>query len=258
MPIPRLVLPLAVALVFAGLAAASQAAVQNIDVGTPLARFGLLKPGTHRYLRYLKTGEATQPIDIWTREIRFEPHDGRPQMHIVQRWDGVFPAVSTRTFDSWFDLDTFRPHTHARTSVNGKDGKPVVEGFLFAPDRVTGMQDLAGNTQKDLNVASSEPTFNFETDIEFLQALPLADGYEARVNFYHPGGSTPPQRYTFKVTGSQTIAGPAGPVDCWVVFTDYNTPGDGAKFWFAKGSQLMVRQEGALPDGRRLVKTLIE
>lgn len=255
----RLVVPLALSVVLASLAAPGHAEVkniQNIDVGTPLARFALLKPGTHRYLRYLKTGEASQPVDIWTREIRFEQRDGQPQMHIVQRWDGVFPTVTTRTFDSWFDLQTFRPHAHARTSE--KDGKRTVEGFVFAPDRVTGMQDLAGNTQKDLNVASGEPTFNFETDIEFLQALPLAEGYEARVNFYHPGGSTPPQRYTFKVTGSETIAGPAGPVDCWVVVTDYNMAGEDTTMWFAKGSQLMVREASAPHGGKVLVKTLIE
>jgi hypothetical protein len=56
----------------------------------------------------------------------------------------------------------------------------VVEGFVFTPERVSGMPDLADNTQAALSVASSEPTFNFETDIELLQALPLAEGYEAR------------------------------------------------------------------------------
>jgi hypothetical protein len=107
-------------------------------------------------------------------------------------------------------------------------------------------------------MASSEPTFNFETDIEFLQTLPLAEGYEAHVNFYHPGGPTPPQRYTFRVAGSETIAGPAGPVDCWVVTTDYNQPGENATFWFAKGSQLMAREQSSPHDGKVLAKTLIE
>lgn len=246
---------LALPLLFAGLAATSQAAVQNVDVGAPLARFNLLKPGTHRYLRYVKQGESSTPVDIWTREVRFEQRDGKPQLHIVQRWNGAAPAY-TRTLDSWFDVDTFRPHTHKR--ITEKDGKRVVEGFLFAPDRITGLPGLADNTQKDLSMASSEPTFNFETDIEFLQTLPLAEGYEAHVNFYHPGGPTPPQRYTFKVTGSETIAGPAGPVDCWVVTTDYNQPGAEATFWFAKGSQLMVREQSSPRDGKVLVKTLIE
>jgi hypothetical protein len=52
------------------------------------------------------------------------------------------------------------------------------------------------------------------------------------------------------VTGSATIAGPAGPVDCWGVTTDDNRPGSVSTFWFAKGTQLMVRQESAVGDSR--------
>ncbi|MCC2956345.1 DUF3108 domain-containing protein [Massilia sp. IC2-477] len=235
----------------------AHAAVQNVDVGTPLPRFALLKPGTHHYLRFMRTpGGANQPIDIWAREIRFEERDGKKLMRIVQRWDGVLPTPSVRTYDSWFETGSFRPLSHER--ISERDGKRVVEGFVFAPDKITGMRELADNTQKDLNVASSEPTYNFETDIELLQALPLAESFDARINFYHPGGTAPPQRYSFRVTGSATIAGPAGPVDCWVLKTDYNRPGSESTFWFAKGSQLMLRQESPLPDGRVMVKTLID
>ncbi|QOY96598.1 hypothetical protein IM543_09440 [Massilia sp. UMI-21] len=244
---------------------AAAATVLQVDVGTPLARFALLKPGTHHYLRFMRTpasgadqpaGQAkNQPIDIWTREIRFEERDGKRLMRVVQRWDGVLPTPSTRTLDSWFEAGTFRPLSHER--ISERDGKRVVEGFVFAPDRITGMRELAENTRKDLVVASGEPTYNFETDIEFLQALPLAEGLDARINFYHPGGPAP-QRYSFRVTGSAAIAGPGGPVDCWVVKTDYNRPGSESTFWFAKGSQLMLRQESPLPDGRVMVKTLID
>ncbi|MCC2972286.1 DUF3108 domain-containing protein [Massilia sp. IC2-476] len=245
------------ALAAATLTLSAHAAVQNVDVGTPLPRFALLKPGTHHYLRFMRTpGGANQPIDIWAREIRFEERDGKKLMRIVQRWDGVLPTPSVRTYDSWFETGSFRPLSHER--ISERDGKRVVEGFVFAPDKITGMRELADNTQKDLNVASSEPTYNFETDIEVLQALPLAEGFDARINFYHPGGSAPPQRYSFRVTGSATIAGPAGPVDCWVLKTDYNRPGNESTFWFAKGSQLMLRQESPLPDGRVMVKTLID
>jgi hypothetical protein len=244
-------------ILLAGLALSSQAAVQSIEVGTPLPRPDLLKPGIHHYLRYIKTADGgSSPVDIWTREVRFDERGGKRQLHIVQRWDGVVPGPSTRRFDSWFDAATFRPLTHER--ITDKDGKRVVEGFVFAPDRISGMQDLADNTQKALSVASSEPTFNFETDIELLQMLAFAEGYEARINFYHPGSQSPPQRYSFKVTGSASIPGPAGPVDCWVVRTDYNQPGAEATMWFAKGTQLMVRQESAGPGGKMLVKTLID
>jgi hypothetical protein len=255
---PNRILAACAASLVLSLSTQAHAAVHDVDVGAPLPRFALLKTGTHHYLRFLRvpaTGAST-PIDIWTREIRFEERDGRPRLRIVQRWDGVLPAPSVRTFDSWFETGTFRPLTHERVLDAG--GKRTVEGFAFAPDRITGLPGLADNTQKDLAVASGEPTYNFETDIELLQALPLAEGYDARINFYHPGGKAAPQRYTFRVTGSAILAGPAGPVDCWIVQTDYNQPGADATFWFAKGSQLMVRQESPMPDGRVMVKTLID
>lgn len=233
----------------------AQAAVHDIDVGTQLPRFSLLKEGTHHYLRYLKDGGANKPIDIWEREVRFETRDGKKLLHVRQRWDGVAPTPYTLLLDSWFEAGTFRPISHER--IREKDGARTVEGFLFSPTKVTGMPELAGNTQKDLVVESSEPTYNFETDIEFLQTLALAEGEEFRINFYHPGGKPPPQRYTWKVVGSERIDGPAGPLDCWVLTTSYNGPGPASKFWFAKGSQVMVRQASETPRGT-LVKTLID
>ena len=244
--------------VFLALGAASSqahAAVQKIDVGSALPRFHLLKEGTHRYLRFFHKGDANTPMDIWTRETSFVEKDGRKLLRIRQRWDGAGATPSVRLLDSWFEPGTFRPLSHER--ITDKDGKRLVEGFVFHPDRIVGMPGLKDNAHKDLRVASSEPAFNFEADIEFLQALPLAEGYEAQVNFYHPGGPGAPQRYRFRVAGSETIAGPAGPVECWVVTTDYNNPGSVARFWFAKGSQLMVRQEATRGD-TKLVKTLID
>jgi hypothetical protein len=250
-------LKLALLAIAAGASLHAGAAVQNIDVGTQLPRFSLLKEGTHHYLRYLKENGANKPIDIWEREVRFENKDGKRLMHVRQRWDAVFPAPGMLMIDSWFEPGTFRPLSHER--IREKDGARVVEGFLFSPTQVTGMKDLANNTQKDLVVESSEPTFNFETDIEFMQTLPMAEGQEFRINFYHPGGKLAPQRYTWKVAGSEIIAGPSGPVECWLLTTDYNqpTPANVSKFWFAKVSQQMVRQESSTPKGT-LVKTLID
>jgi hypothetical protein len=231
---------------------AAQAAPQYVAAGSPLPRFSLLKEGSHRYLRYVKDGETSTPMDIWQRTIKF---DGK-RMTIHQRWDGAGKPAPVKILDSSFDAATFRPLQHTR--ITERDGKRVVEGFVFTPDRITGLADLADNTQKDLNMASPEGTFNFETDIELLQTLPLAAGYEAEINFYHPGGPSAPARYTFKVAGSETIAGPSGAVDCWIVTTDYNRAGYVSKFWFAKNTQLMVRQDSPMPDGKVLVKTLLD
>lgn len=67
-----------------------------------------------------------------------------------------------------------------------------------------------------------------------------------------------PARYTWKVVGSETIQGPQGAVDCWLLSTDYNRPGTVAKFWLAKATQLLVRQEATAPDGKVMVKSLID
>jgi hypothetical protein len=199
----------------------------EIKVGAPLPRMSMVKEGAHHWLRYIRNGEVNTPMDIWTREVRYTPEG----MQIRQRWDGVNTLV---LLDSWFDKDTFKPRTHHR--IREKDGKRTEENFDFS---------------------AYEPTFNFETDIEFLQALPLAAGYEASIMFYHPGGPAP-ARYTWKVAGSETIQGPQGPVDCWLLTTDYNQPGTVAKFWLAKATQLLVRQEATAPDGRVVVKSLLD
>jgi hypothetical protein len=140
---PSLPCRLTLAACAAVLTLSAHAAVQNVDVGTPLPRIALLKPGTHHYLRFLRVpaSGASQLIDIWTREVRFDRQGGKERLHIVQRWDGVLPAPSVRTFDSWFEAGTFRPLSHER--ILDKDGKRTVEGFVFAPDKITGFPDVS-------------------------------------------------------------------------------------------------------------------
>lgn len=245
----------AFALLTALSAVPAQAAVTPVPVGAPLARFDRIKPGVHRYLRYKQTGETLTPIDIWTREIRFEAQDGQARLHIVQHWDsGTTPAA--KTLDSWFEVGTFAPLSHVRRST--KDGQTKVEGFAFTPDRVVGLADLPDNAAKAYDVAAPEKTFNFETDMELLQALPLKAGYEASINFLHPGGGEPAP-YLFKVTGSEVLTTPAGgKIDCWVMTTDYNRPDfPAARFWLAKDSQVVVKVVSPLPDGSAFVKVLL-
>jgi len=245
------------ALAFA-LAAATpgQAAPTPVTVGQPLARFDRIKPDIHRYLRYRQVGETLPPLDIWTREIRIEPDaTGVRRLHIVQHWDGAAPGT-VKTLDSWFELGTFRPFTHERRTT--KDGQTKIEGFDFKPDRIVGLKDLPGNAQAAYDVASPQPAFNFETDMEMLQALPLAAGYAAEIVFHHPGGGAPAP-YLFKVAGSETLTSSAGgKLDCWVVTTDYNHPEwPPTKFWLAKDTQVVVKVVSPAPDGSTWVKTLL-
>jgi hypothetical protein len=228
---------------------------EKIVVGQTLARLSLLKPGVHRYLRYSATGSKREAIDIWSRTISFAIKDGRGLMHITQRWDEVGTPQVFVEQDSWFEANTFRPLTHVKTV--SRDHKVQIGGYQFLPDQIVGLKDLRDNVRKDFAIASPEPAYNFEYDMELLQALPLATGYQASVDFYDPGVE-PPARYIFTVAGSSRIAGPDGHLlDSWVVTADYNTDHVVSRFWFDKRTQVLIREEQARPDGSVVVKALL-
>jgi hypothetical protein len=227
----------------------------QIKVGDKLPRANLLTPGTHRYLRYkVKDGER-HPIDIWSRTLSYETKDGKRLFHISQRWDEVGPPVFFLEQDSWFEADTFRPITHLRRGNKG--GEVKIKAYRFERDAVVGRADVEGNVDKDYRKATPEPVFNFETDMEMLQALPLAEGYAANLPFMD-AGIDEPGRYVFKVAGSDRIKEADGRnVECWLVTADYNTGTVRAKFWFAKETQVMLREEVDLGEGETLIKSLI-
>jgi len=157
--------------------------------------------------------------------------------------------------DSWFDARTFTPSTHVRHTV--QDGKDDYAGYRFDTAQVVGMADLANNNRKDFVMALPEPSYNFETDMELFQTLPMASGRTFNMPFYDAGIGKP-GRYNFVVAGSETIPGPDGrPIDCWLVTADYNKDKIGARFWFAKSNQLLIHEEAPMDGGATLVKTLL-
>ena len=251
----RRLIPILAAAV-AALPAGVRAQTQVLHVGDRLARFDMLQPSVRRYLRYKVVSGHREILDIWTREVRFEAEDGERRLHILQEWDGAGADPYVLHVDAWFEPGTFRPLTYVKTVSRG--GKTQVGGYRFLPDRIVGLDDLPGNVRKGFSQPSPEPAYNFETDMEFLEALPLAAGYSVNINFYDPG-LEPPARYTFKVADSDAIRAADGRlIDCWVVTADYNDPkAVPTRFWFAKKDQVLVREESRLPDGALLVKTLL-
>ena len=224
-----------------------------VQLGQPLARANLLKPGVRTYVRYfLSTNGAMEVIDIQTKEIRFESEGTAPRMRVIQRWDG---PKQSRRLDSLVERDTLRPLTHQRDIT--QDGKLKREGFRFLPGEVVGLEGLSDNSRAGFAIATPQPPFNFEIDFETLQALPLRRDAEFAINFYHAGGG-PPKTYIFKVAGEETITFAGKPLGCWVVTTDYGRPNDPpSRFWIAKESQTVVRTHGLLPDGRAVIKALL-
>lgn len=241
---------------FAALSGVESALAETITltVGERLARFSLLKPGTHRYLRYTVKNDARNAIDIWSRTIAFENKDGTRALRIVQRWDEVGPRV-VLIQDSWFEPDTFRPTTHIRHLE--RNDETHVGGYRFAPGRVVGLETLEDNERRDFVMTLTAPAYNFEYDMELLQTLPLATGRDFSIPFYDPGVDKP-GRYTFKVTGVERISGPDGsPIECWVISADYNTGKVMSRFWIAKSSQILIREETMNEDHSVQIKALL-
>lgn len=238
-------------------AVARAADVQTLRVGDALPRFDWLKPGVRTYLRSQLRGERHVATDIWRRETRIEAVDGVQRLRIVQRWDGAGQTGTLAERYSVFELGSFRPLTHLR--ITTRDGARVVEGFRFTPEGVVGLDGVADNSRADFSAPSPEPMYNFETDMEMLQTLPLAAGYAVSIPFYHPGGPGGGARYLWSVAGEEGLPSPdGGEIDCWIVQTDYNVPDSPpARFWLAKATQQLVRQEAVAPDGTIHRKTLL-
>lgn len=253
-PTRRLLLGAAAAAPVAPLAGPALAAEPHIlRVGDALPRFDWLKPGVRTYLRSRQVGDQHAPVDIWRRETRIETVDGVERLRIVQRWDSP-TTVAER--ESVFELGTFRPLTHVRATT--RDGTRTVEGFRFSDGAIIGLEGLADNSRAGFSVASDEPMYNFETDMEMLKTLPLAAGYAVSIPFYHPGGGAP-ARYLWTVASEDRVRGPDGrDIDCWVVETDYNdADSPPSRFWLAKATQQFMRLEARAPDGSVFRKYLL-
>ena len=253
-PTRRVLLGAAAALPAASLARPVLAAgTQTLRVGDPLPRFDWLKPGVRTYLRSRQVGDQHAPVDIWRRETRIETVDGAPRLRIVQRWDS---ATTVAERDSLFEPGTFRPLSHLRIST--RDGARLVEGFRFSDTGVTGLEGVADNSRAGFSAPFDEPMYNFETDMEMLQTLPLAAGYAVSIPFYHPGGGAP-ARYLWTVASEDRLPGPDGrDIDCWVVETSYNDASrPPSRFWLAKATQQFIRLEAEAPDGSVFRKYLL-
>lgn len=227
----------------------------KLTVGPPLARVDLLVPGVRRYVRYTVTADgARSVIDVWTRTLTLESVDGEKRIHFAQRWDeAADKAVLIQ--DSWLKAESLEPVTHIRHLERG--GVTTIGGYRFIAGRVVGMPDLPDNARNDFVQELPEASFNFEYDMEFLQALALAKGRVFDIPFYDPGVDKP-DRYLFRVAGEERIPGPDGhPIDCWLVTADYNTGKVISRFWFAKSNQMLIREQQEQDGGSRLIKALL-
>jgi hypothetical protein len=235
---------------------ANAAGVDSLRVGQPLPRASMLTAGVHRYARYMIVDDSRTLMDLWTRTLNYENANGRSVLHIHQRWDAADKSY-VAIFDQNFEARTLRPLSQS-VSVT-RDGKTNILAVTFDGAQVDSTSDGAPGAGKPLHERFDMPFYNFHTDMELLQALPLKKNYAASIPFYDVG-QDPPARYTFSVAGEDTVTGADGtPIKCWLVLFQslHNPANPPTRFWFAERNQVLVREEAIIPGKGTLVKTLL-
>lgn len=163
--------------------------------------------------------------------------------------------MSVAVFDQTFEARTLRPLAQSQTVT--RNGATILLAVVFDGSKVDSTSDDASDHGNPLHEKFDMSFYNWHTDMELLQALPLKEGYAASIPFYDVG-KEPPARYTYSVVGQETIPSPDGvPIECWVVTFKPDPKNAPLRFWFAKRSQVLVREEGTVPGEGILVKALL-
>ena len=111
--------------------------------------------------------------------------------------------------------------------------------MAFDGSHVDSTSDEASEHGKPIHQKFAMAFYNWHTDMELLQALPLKKGYAASIPFYDVGQDAP-ARYLYSVVGEESIPSADGvPIDCWLVVFKEDASTPPLRFWFAKRNQLL-------------------
>jgi hypothetical protein len=220
--------------------AIGQLSAQSIDtirVGDKFRMINQLEIGTTRDIIYMELDGAVRSVSLKTKTTERVKVNGIDYLAFTHQWATGNPETSG-DFYYLCEPETLKPIQHIRnTKRNGK------EAFSFQGMKIVGLDSAKDNAKKDFKIELTEPTFNWEIDLETYSLLPMKDGYEAVMNFYHPGGSAP-NFYNLKIIGSEKLVLPNGTeMDCWILFTDYGGT-QPTRFWYTKVNQNFVKMEG--------------
>lgn len=232
------------------LSLAISAISQNIDtirVGEKFKGYQHLKPGEFKYLAYMEKGGKRRPTALMVSKVSTTTIGNKKQLTISHQWTGMDSKMNGN-FYTVLKPETLQPILHIRQSQKGK------EAYSFQDNYLIGLDTATNNLEAEYSLKLDEPIFNFEIDLETFSALPLEEGYQAVLRFFHPGSTyVGPEWYLIRVEKSERLALPSGLyVDTWVLFMDYNGS-QPTRFWYTKEGQDFIKMEGDY-NGTKIVK----
>lgn len=217
---------------------AAQNNTDTIHAGELLLKY--LPSGTQQFLVYINTKDgAKKNIWLWERTTTKEKWNNKEAIVIRQQWTTSDTGFNSRQLLSVVDEKDFTPVYH--TTVNPKTGK---EAYNFHSAEIVTADSVADAGRKDFKLIVTQPTFNWELDLETFPLLPLKEGKTFVVNFYHPGSKTVPAWYTYTVTGSgklKTLNGET--VDCYKLYTEYANNRGNSTWWLSKKTHEVLKME---------------
>lgn len=210
--------------------------IDTIRVGHKFRMINQLEMGIQQDAIYSEMDGIIRSVTIMSKTTEKVIIDGKEYLSFRHSWGSGNPEMAG-DFYYLCEPETLRPVQHIRNSKrNGK------EAFSFQGLKILGLDSAKENSKKDFVLELTEPTFNWEIDLETYSLLPMKEGYEAVMNFYHPGGGKP-GFYHLKIIGSEKLKMPDGSeMECWIMFTDYGGS-QPSRFWYTKKGQNFVKME---------------
>lgn len=199
-----------------------------------------LATGTQQYLVYIKIKDgAKKSVWLWERATTRENFNGKEAIVVRQQWTTSDTGFNSRQLLSVVNAADLTPVYH--TSVNPKTGK---EAFNFHANEIITADSVADAGRKDFRMAISQPSFNWELDLETFPLLALKEGKTFVINFYHPGSKTVPAWYSYTVTGTEKLATANGEtVDCYKLYTAYENNRGNSTWWLSKKTHEVIKME---------------
>jgi hypothetical protein len=213
---------------------------------------GLLEPRTLRYHAKLSIPNGPEMDLDGTRRLTRDEHEGRS----VWRVETAVALPAGEATDVFLlDAVTLRP---VQRSVSQG---PVSVELAFGESAITGTMMLPGQ-ETAIDVDLEAPVLGNDAALEVvLGALPLASGYETVYRTFDVQ-TQKVRRWSFEVTGRETVETGAGSFDCFktrITALD-GEGGDGTLWISAQTPRMTVRSETSLPPamgGGQVVEELI-
>ncbi len=195
-----------------------------------------LKEGTREYFVLAKKeGSSESKMSLWSRTVQFQKINSKDMIVVQQRWLSS-DSTANRTVFSLCDAQNFLPIYHY--SFSPKTG---IEAYDFLGTKIIGSDTVQGNVKQGFTVDQTSPTLNWELDLETFPLLDLRVGKTFSINFYHPGGKTPPQEYVYRVINEERIpAVDNSTIECWILKINYDEK-NYSLFWISKNSREVIK-----------------